>query len=76
MLLLALFTAGTALAGTAYAAPAAGEPHELVRSLQAVQDEIANGNAEAHGGLLALIGRIGEKFLAAEPAVWTDPQNG
>jgi chemotaxis protein MotC len=76
LLLGVLFMAGTALAGTAYATPAAGEPHELVRSLQAMQDGIANGNAEAHGGLLALTRQIGEKFLAADPAVWSDPQNG
>ena len=76
LLLAVLFMAGAALAGTAYAAPASGEPHELVRSLQAVQDGIANGNAEAHGGHLALIRQIGEKFLAADPAVWIDPQNG
>jgi chemotaxis protein MotC len=76
LLLAVLFTAGAALAKTAYAAPASGEPHELVRSLQVVQDGIANGNAEAHGGYLALIKQIGDKFLAADPAVWSDAQNG
>src|SRR5262249_28535186 len=46
------------------------------RSLQAVQDGIANGNSEAHSGHLALIKQIGEKFLAADPNVWSNPQNG
>jgi chemotaxis protein MotC len=76
LLLAVLFIAAAAFAGTAYAAPSSGEPHELVRSLQAVQDGIANGNAEAHGGLPALIRQIGEKFLAADPALWSDPRNG
>jgi chemotaxis protein MotC len=53
-----------------------GEPYELVRTLQAVQDAIANGSAEAHRGHPALIRHIGEKFLAADPGVWSNPQNG
>lgn len=65
-----------ALAATPNPAPPAGEPFELVRSLQAVQDGIANGDAAAHGGHLVLIRQVGEKFLAADPGVWSNPQNG
>ncbi|WP_430641455.1 chemotaxis protein [Bradyrhizobium centrolobii] len=57
-------------------APSSGEPYELVRSLQAVQDGIANGDTAAHGNHLALIRQIGEKFLAADASVWSNPQNG
>ena len=57
-------------------APSSGEPYELVRALQAVQDGIANGDTAAHGSHIALIRQIGEKFLAADPAVWSNPQNG
>ena len=53
-----------------------GEPYELVRALQAVQDGIANGDTAAHGSHIALIRQIGEKFLAADPTVWSNPQNG
>ena len=56
--------------------PPSGQPYELVRSLQAVQDGIAKGDAAAHSGHLALIRQVGEKFLAADPAVWSNPQNG
>jgi chemotaxis protein MotC len=68
----------SALATSAFAesASASGEPFELVRNLQAVQDGIANGDTAAHGSHLALIRQIGEKFLAADPAVWSNPQNG
>jgi chemotaxis protein MotC len=57
-------------------APPAREPYEFVRSLQAVQDAIANGNTAAQGNHVALIRQIGEKFLAADPGVWSNPQNG
>ena len=53
-----------------------GEPFELVRALQAVQDGIANGDTAAHAGHIALIRQIGEKFLTADASVWSNPQNG
>ncbi|PDT89740.1 chemotaxis protein [Bradyrhizobium sp. Y36] len=71
-LLLLPFTAGR---GLAQPARQSGEPYELVRALQAVQDGIANGDTAAHGSHIALIRQIGEKFLAADPAVWNNPQN-
>ncbi|MGY3031125.1 chemotaxis protein MotC [Bradyrhizobium sp. USDA 4354] len=71
-LLLLPFTAANALAQPA---PQSGEPYELVRALQAVQDGIANGDTAAHSSHIALIRQIGEKFLAADPAVWSNPQN-
>ncbi|WP_407187820.1 chemotaxis protein [Bradyrhizobium centrosematis] len=59
----------------AQAARQPGEPYELVRALQAVQDGIANGDTAAHGSHIALIRQIGDKFLSADPAVWSNPQN-
>lgn len=57
-------------------APPSGEPYQLVRALQAVQDGIARGDTAAHARHPALIRQVGEKFLAADPAVWSNPQNG
>ncbi|TWA98791.1 chemotaxis protein [Bradyrhizobium stylosanthis] len=57
-------------------APRSSEPYELVRALQAVQDGIANGDTAAHGSHIALIRQVGEKFLAADASVWSNPQNG
>ncbi|MBR0699741.1 chemotaxis protein [Bradyrhizobium diazoefficiens] len=71
-LLLLPFTAANVLAQSARQP---GEPYELVRALQAVQDGIANGNTAAHDSHIALIRQVGEKFLAADPAVWSNPQN-
>ncbi len=73
-----LLTALSLMATRAFAEPAppSGEPYELVRALQAVQDGIANGDTAAHGSHIALIRQIGEKFLASDPGVWSNPQNG
>ena len=77
VLLLSLpFMAATALAATPDPVPSSGEPYRLVRSLQAVQDGIARGDTAAHGRHLALVRQIGETFLAADPTVWSNPQNG
>ena len=38
-----------------------GEPFELVRALQTVQDGIANGDTAAHASHIALIRQIGEE---------------
>jgi chemotaxis protein MotC len=73
MLLLLPLAAARALAEPA---PRSIEPYELVRALQTVQDGIAKGDAAAHAAHLALLRQIGEKFLAADPSVWSNPQNG
>lgn len=75
-LLLLPFAAANALAAAPEPAPSTEEPYALVRSLQAVQDGIASGDAAAQSGHLALIRQVGEKFLAADPGVWSSPQNG
>ena len=73
LLLVLPFTATHAFAESA---SPSSEPYELVRSLQAVQDGIANGDTAAHGSHIALIRQIGEKLLAADASVWSNPQNG
>ncbi|MCA6123796.1 chemotaxis protein [Bradyrhizobium sp. WSM 1704] len=75
-LLLLPFAAASVHAAAAEPAPLSGEPYELVRSLQAVQDGIAHGDVAAHSRHLALIRQIGEKLLAADASVWSKPQNG
>ena len=51
------------------------EPYQLVRALQALQDEIARGNLEAHNAQASLLKRLGEKFQEADPGLWKDPRN-
>lgn len=65
--------AGAALAERA--APAGTQPYELVRTLQALQGEVAKGSAEAHLAQRALLNRMNAEFLAAPAEVWTDQRN-
>lgn len=73
-LMIALALSGVSAIAETVRAP--GEPFELVRSLQAVQDGIARGDTAAHGSHIALIRQVGEKLLATDASVWRNPQNG
>ncbi|KAH2842119.1 hypothetical protein KXW36_000742, partial [Aspergillus fumigatus] len=72
--MIALALSGVSAIAETVRAP--GEPFELVRSLQAVQDGIARGDTAAHGSHIALIRQVGEKLLATDASVWRNPQNG
>ena len=52
-----------------------GEPYQLVRTLQSIQDRIAEGSTEALVAQRNLRAQIDEQFLAADPAVWRDRRN-
>jgi chemotaxis protein MotC len=69
-LLLAPWTIGPALAGDD-----PGEPYKFVRTLQALQDQIVQGDEAARAGQGSLIALAAERLLAAEPQVWQDPRN-
>lgn len=61
--------------GNAYGQAGVGEPYELVRSLQALQDQVARGNTSAQARQRVLIGQIAEQFSKTDPAKWKDPRN-
>jgi chemotaxis protein MotC len=50
-------------------------PIVLVRSLQILQEQIANGNVAAHAAQSALLTRIETRFTQAPPETWQDPRN-
>jgi chemotaxis protein MotC len=50
-------------------------PYMLTRSLQGLQDQIALGSSAAHDAQRKLLAHIAERFLAADPQVWSDPRN-
>lgn len=54
---------------------AALQPYALVRTLQTLQERIAEGDVEAHRAQRPLIAAIAERFAAADPAAWADPRN-
>ena len=72
---LGVAAAAALAAGHAYAQVGGGEPYEMVRSLQALQDQVAQGNLSAQARQRALIGQIAEQFAKIDPAKWKDPRN-
>jgi chemotaxis protein MotC len=56
-------------------AGAAGEPYQMVRTLQMLQDQIAQGSMRALAAQKALRARIDAAFAAAPPATWQDGRN-
>jgi len=57
------------------AAAADASPVALVRSLQILQEQIANGSVAAHSAQSALLARIEARFTQAPPETWQDPHN-
>lgn len=51
-------------------------PYQLVRSLNALQEQTGVGNRTAHRAQRSLIQRIGEDMAKAPPEVWKDAKNG
>jgi chemotaxis protein MotC len=66
---------GALTAENSDAAPAEAGPVALVRSLQIMQEQIANGNVAAHAAQSALLERIEARFTQAPPEAWQDPRN-
>jgi chemotaxis protein MotC len=62
-------------AGAAYGQDGKGEPFELVRSLQSLQDKVVRGNTRAHAAQRELLGRIAEQLEAVGDEKWKDPKN-
>jgi chemotaxis protein MotC len=51
------------------------DPVELLRPLRALQDRIAQGDAEARAGAGVLLGKIGEALRRVDAEAWTKPRN-
>jgi chemotaxis protein MotC len=55
--------------------PPKGEPYELIRTLQVLQDQIAQGSSEALATQRVLRREIDRSFAVAAAAVWQDERN-
>jgi chemotaxis protein MotC len=55
--------------------PPKGEPYELMRTLQVLQDQIAQGSSEALAAQRVLRREIDRSFAAAAATVWQDERN-
>ena len=58
------------------APPGPPQPYQLVRSLNALQDQTGVGNRSAHLAQRSLIQRIGEEMAKSPAETWKDPRNG
>jgi chemotaxis protein MotC len=58
-----------------FAVAAEPAPFELIRSLQALEDQIALGNAAAQATQPKMIAHIAERFAAFDPKTWHDRKN-
>jgi chemotaxis protein MotC len=61
--------------GQGPAPPEAKQPFEIVRSIQAIQDQIVLGNAGAKSRLPKVIMQLSERLLTTNPEVWRDAKN-
>ncbi|MEN3375064.1 MAG: chemotaxis protein MotC, partial [Hyphomicrobiales bacterium] len=68
-------TTGAVRAENSEPAPNDASPVALVRSLQILQEQIANGSVAAHAAQSALLERIETRFAQAPPETWQDPRN-
>ena len=73
-LVLAAIWAGHAL-GQGAGQPETKQPFEIIRSIQAIQDQIVLGNANAKAKLPKVITQLSERLLAANPEVWRNAKN-
>lgn len=71
-LVVGLFIAGSA-AGSCLAATK--PPYEIVRSVQALHDQMALGNRAAQRAMPALLRRLGSRLMAEKATIWRDPRN-
>jgi chemotaxis protein MotC len=55
--------------------PDSKQPFEIVRSLEAIQDQIVLGNQSARAKLPKLIDQLAQRLLAADRDVWRDSRN-
>lgn len=74
-LVLALAPALTASAQEVGRKDGSGQPFEMIRSLQMLQEQIAQGNSHALQAQRALLARMDESFTGQSADIWQDPRN-
>lgn len=57
------------------ALPQENAPYEMIRTLQILQGQVAQGNTQAHQAQRSLLLHMNQVFLAAPPSTWADARN-
>lgn len=50
-------------------------PYEIIRSLEALHDQMVLGSRAAQSAMPGVLRQLGAKLMAAEPSVWKDARN-
>jgi chemotaxis protein MotC len=64
-----------AMAQEIAALPQENAPYEMIRTLQILQGQVAQGNTQAHQAQRSLLLHMNQVFLAAPPSTWADARN-
>lgn len=51
------------------------QPYEIVRSLEALHDEMALGSKASQTSMPSVLRQLGARLIAQDPSVWRDPRN-
>lgn len=51
------------------------QPYEIVRSLEALHDQMALGSKASQAEMPSVLRQLGARLLAEDPMVWRDPRN-
>lgn len=51
------------------------QPYEMIRALQSLQEQIAQGNSHAMQAQRALLGKMDARFIASTAETWQEPRN-
>ena len=51
------------------------QPYEMIRALQSLQEQIAQGNSHAMQAQRALLGKMDARFIALTAETWQEPRN-
>ncbi|MGA3303690.1 MAG: hypothetical protein ABSC72_10425 [Methylovirgula sp.] len=51
------------------------EPYEIVRSLEALHDQMALGSKASQAEMPGVLRQLGTRLMAEDPMVWRDPRN-
>jgi len=74
-LVLAICVLGAAVGHVVAQQTSGPQPYEMIRTLQTLQAQVAQGNSQAHTAQRALLIQMDGAFMDAHPEVWQDPRN-
>ncbi|GGB60062.1 chemotaxis protein [Roseibium aquae] len=75
LLVMLIWLAGAVIGQVAAQQMPEHQPFEMIRTLQTLQSQVAEGNSQAHSAQRALLIQMDGAFMDARPEVWQEPRN-